>query len=81
MMAGPRRDLKQAGVIGVDRYRSPVLLHITTQLPQVLLGRIMTYETRRQARRSIIDHRHQVPALAAPATAWPRSAIGAGSRG
>ena len=66
VMAGPRRDLKQAGFIGIDRYRPPVLLHITTQLPQVLLGRIMTHETRRQARRCIIDHRDQVHLFASP---------------
>jgi hypothetical protein len=66
VMAGPGRDLKQAGFIGVDRYRSPVLLHITTQLPQVLLGRIMTHETRRQSRRRIIDHRDQVQLFTSP---------------
>src|ERR1022692_2613433 len=66
VMAGPRRDLKQAGLIGVDRYRSPVLFPITTQLPQVLFGRIMTHETRRQSRPSIIDHRDQVQFFAPP---------------
>src|ERR1035438_6463027 len=51
---------------GVDRYRSAVPLYITTQLPQVLLGRIMTHETRCQARRSIINHRDQVQLFASP---------------
>src|SRR3989442_13332541 len=56
MMDGPRCDLKQAGLVGVDRYRTPMLLDIVTQLPQVLLGRIVTRKARRQLRGSIIDH-------------------------
>jgi hypothetical protein len=49
----PGCDLKQAGLICVERYRSPALLHITTQFPQVLFGRIMTDETRPRARPGI----------------------------
>src|SRR6266581_1404711 len=66
MMDGPRRDLKQASLVGVDRHRSPMLLDIATQLSQVLLRRIMTHETCRQSRGGIIDHGDQVELLAAP---------------
>src|SRR5262249_7753063 len=46
-------------LIGVDRYRPPMLLDIAPQLLEVLLCGVMAYETSRQLRGSIVDHRNQ----------------------
>src|ERR1700747_428380 len=60
MMNGARRYLKQAGFIGVDRHRPPMLPDITAQLLEVLLRGVVAHETSRQLRASIVDHPNQV---------------------